>query len=161
MKLSRAWAEDQPHRNRAITLAGVHNPAGARGPGKPLDHFSIPCTHGLYITPWSSSCTLIESYRRGLVGAGAADDLRRLRSWPEQLRPPPTPTRTPMWPPWPPRRHWPPRQTSAAAGKLRRCNPCQVTVSVSQGARVRFRLSPGGFVQGQWLMQIVDRGLFC
>jgi hypothetical protein len=35
------------------------------------------------------------------------------------------------------------------------------TVSASQGSRVRFRLSPGGFVQGQWLMQIVDQGLFC
>jgi hypothetical protein len=36
-----------------------------------------------------------------------------------------------------------------------------VTVSASQGSWVRFRLSPGGFVQGQLLMQIVDRGLFC
>jgi hypothetical protein len=78
-------------------LAGVRNPAGAREPGKPLHHFSIRCAHGLYITPWSSSCTLIEPYRRGLAGAGAADDLRRLRSWLEQgpPQPPLTPTRTP------------------------------------------------------------------
>jgi hypothetical protein len=109
----------QPHRNSVIMLAGVRNPAGARGPGNPLHHFSIRCAHGLYITPWSSSCTLIEPYRRGLAGAGAADDLRRLRSWPGQLRPPLTPTRTPTWPPWPPRRHWPPRRSSTAAGKPR------------------------------------------
>jgi hypothetical protein len=94
------------------------------GPRHPLHHFSIHCAHGLYITPWSSSCTLIEPYRRGLAGAGAADDLHRLRSWPGQLRPPLTPTRTPTWPPWPPRRHWPPRRSSTAAGKPRRCDLC-------------------------------------
>jgi hypothetical protein len=55
-------------------LTGVQEPAGARGPGKPLHHFPIRCAHGLYITPWSSSCTLIELYRRGLAGTGAADD---------------------------------------------------------------------------------------
>jgi hypothetical protein len=32
-------------------LAGVQNPAGARGPGKSLRHFSIQCTDSLYITP--------------------------------------------------------------------------------------------------------------
>jgi hypothetical protein len=63
-------------------LTGVQEPAGARGPGKPLHRFPIRCAHGLYITPWSSSCTLIEPYRRGLAGAGAADDPRRLCSWP-------------------------------------------------------------------------------
>jgi hypothetical protein len=88
VKLARAGAEDQPHRNSVIALAGVREPVGARGPGNPLHHFSISCAHGLYITPWSSSCTLTEPYRRGLAGAGAADDLRRLRSWPGQLRPP-------------------------------------------------------------------------
>jgi hypothetical protein len=29
----------------------VHNPAGVRGPGNPLNHFPIPCAHGLYVTP--------------------------------------------------------------------------------------------------------------
>jgi hypothetical protein len=110
--------------NSVIALAGVREPAGARGSGNPLHHFSIPCAHGLYITPWSSSCTLIEPHRRGLAGAGAADDLRRLRSWPGQLRQPLTPTRTPTWPPWPPRRHWPPRRSSTAVGKPRRRDLC-------------------------------------
>jgi hypothetical protein len=139
----------------------VREPAGARGPGNPLHHFSIPCAHGLYITQWSSSCTLIEPHRRGLARAGASDDLRRLRSWPKQLRPPPTPTRTPTWPPWPPRRLWPPHWNSTAAGKPRRHNFGRGYCFSQQGSRVRFRLSLGGFVQRQWLMQIVDRGLFC
>jgi hypothetical protein len=124
VKLARAWAEDQPHRNSAIALAGVREPAGARGPGNPLHHFSIPCTHGFYITQWSSSCTLIEPHRRGLAGAGAADDLRRLRLWPEQLQPPQTPTRTPTWPSWPPRRHRPPHRSSTVTGKPRRRDLC-------------------------------------
>jgi hypothetical protein len=109
----------------------------------------------LYITPWSSSCTLIEPHRCGLAGAGAVDNLRRLRSWPGQLQPPQTPTRTPTWLTWPPRRHWPPHQSSTAAVIF-----TTVTISASQGSRVRFRLSPGGFC-ARSVMQIVDRGLFC
>jgi hypothetical protein len=32
-------------------LAGALNPAGVRGPGKPLHHPSIPCAHSRYVTP--------------------------------------------------------------------------------------------------------------
>jgi hypothetical protein len=76
-------------------VAGLHPTAGERRPGKPLLHFSIPCAHSLYVIPWSSSCRSIELDRRGSAGTPAADEITRLRSWPEQLRPPPTPTRTP------------------------------------------------------------------
>jgi hypothetical protein len=45
-------------RNRSLlrrrgqsTLAGALNPAGVHGPGNPLNHPSIPCAHGHYVTP--------------------------------------------------------------------------------------------------------------
>jgi hypothetical protein len=64
-QLRPALGEDCAHlreapraRNRSLlrrrgqsTLAGALNPAGVRGPGKPLHHPSIPCAHGRYDTP--------------------------------------------------------------------------------------------------------------
>jgi hypothetical protein len=45
-------------RNRSLlrrrgqsTVAGVRNPAGVRGAGNPLNHYPIPRTHSLYVTP--------------------------------------------------------------------------------------------------------------
>ena len=119
MSLAQAWTESPRHRRSQIALTGVQALADARGPGKPLHHFSIRCAHGLCVTPWSSSCPLIELYRRGLAGAGVAVDPRRLCSWPGELRPPLTPTRTSAWPSRPPEHHRPPRRTSLAAGKPR------------------------------------------
>jgi hypothetical protein len=77
-------------RNRSLlrrrsqsTVAGVHNPAGVRGSGKSLSHFSIHCTDSLYVTPGSSPCPWIEPDRRGLAGTLAADENTRLRTWTE------------------------------------------------------------------------------
>ena len=119
MSLAQAWTKGPRHRRSQIALTGVQELAGARGPGKPLHHFPIRCAHGLCVTPWSASCPLIELSRRGLAGAGVAVDPRRLRSWPGELRPPLTPTRTSTWPSRPPERHRPPRRNSLAAGKPR------------------------------------------
>jgi hypothetical protein len=69
------------------TVAGVHNPAGVRGPGKSLSHFSIHCTDSLYITPRSSPCRWIALGRRGLAGTLAADENTRLRTRTERFRP--------------------------------------------------------------------------
>jgi hypothetical protein len=75
-------------------VAGVHNPAGVRGPGNPLNYFPIPCAHNLYVTPWSSLCHWIEPDRRDLAGTPAADEDTRLRTWTERFRPSPPSSRT-------------------------------------------------------------------
>jgi hypothetical protein len=114
-------------RNRSLlrrrgqsTVAGVHNPAGVRGPGNPLNLFPIPCAHGLYVTPWSSPCPWMELDRHGLAGTLAADEDTRLRTWTERFRPSPPSSRTSLWPPEPPRANPAPRRTPLAAGKPRR-----------------------------------------
>jgi hypothetical protein len=45
-------------------VAGLRSTASERRLGKSLLHSSIPCAHSLYVTPWSSSCHLIELDRR-------------------------------------------------------------------------------------------------
>jgi hypothetical protein len=94
VNLAQALPEGPRHRSSRITLTGVHEPAGARGSGKPLRHFPIPRAYGLCVIPRSSSYPLIEPCRHVLAGADLTVDLRRLRTWTEQLRPPLTPTRT-------------------------------------------------------------------
>jgi hypothetical protein len=75
-------------------VAGVHNPAGVRGPSKSLSYFSIHCTDSLYVTPGSSPCPWIEPDHRGLAGTLAADENTRLRTWTERFRPSPPSSRT-------------------------------------------------------------------
>jgi hypothetical protein len=94
VNLAQALPGSPRHRRSRITLTGVHEPAGARGPGKPLRHFPIPRAYGLCVIPRSSSYPLIDPCRHVLAGADLTVDLRRLRTWTEQLRPPLTPTRT-------------------------------------------------------------------
>jgi hypothetical protein len=76
------------------TVAGVHNPAGVRGPGNPLNHFPIPCAHSLCVTPWSSLCHWIEPDRCVLAGTPSADEDTRLRTWTERFRTSPSSSRT-------------------------------------------------------------------
>jgi hypothetical protein len=82
-------------RKSQSTIAGLHPIGGERRPGKSLPHSSIPCVHRLYVTPWSSSCHLIELDHRGLAGTPAADEITRLRMWIGRFRPPPPSSRTP------------------------------------------------------------------
>jgi hypothetical protein len=88
-------------RNRSLlrrrgqsTVAGALYPAGVRGPGKSLSHFSIHCTDSLYVTPGSSPCPWIELDRRGLAGTLAADENTRLRAWTGRFRPSPPSSHT-------------------------------------------------------------------
>jgi hypothetical protein len=83
-------------RRSQSTVAGLRPTAGERRPGNPLLHSSIPCAHSLYVTPWSSSCHLIELDRRGLAGTPNADEITRLRTWTRRFRPPPPSSRTPL-----------------------------------------------------------------
>jgi hypothetical protein len=90
-------------RNRSLlrrrsqsTVAGLRPTAGERRPGNPLLHSLIPCAHSLYVTPWSSSCHLIELDRRGLAGTTAADEITRLCAWTKRFRPLPPSSRTPL-----------------------------------------------------------------
>jgi hypothetical protein len=83
-------------RRSQSTVAGLRPTAGERRPGNPLLHSSIPCAHSLYVTPWSSSCHLIELDRRGLAGTPAADEITRQRTWTGRFRPPPPSSRTPL-----------------------------------------------------------------
>jgi hypothetical protein len=113
-------------RNRSLlrrrgqsTVAGVHNPAGVRGPGNPLNHYPIPCAHSLYVIPWSSLCHWIEPDHRDLAGTPAADEDTRLRTGTERFQPSPPASRTSLWPPEPPRANPTPRRTYLAAGKPR------------------------------------------
>jgi hypothetical protein len=78
------------------TVAGLRPTAGERRPGNPLLPSSIPCAHSLYVTPWSSSCHLIELDRRGLAETPTADEITRLRTWTGRFRPPPPSSRTPL-----------------------------------------------------------------
>jgi hypothetical protein len=119
VKLTQAWTEDPRHRNSETVLAGVHSPAGARGPGKSLSHFPIQCADSLYITPGSSPCRWIGLGRHGLAGTPAADEDTRQRAWTERFRPSPPASRTSLWPSEPPRANPTPRQTSLVAGKPR------------------------------------------
>jgi hypothetical protein len=113
-------------RNRSLlrrrgqsTVSGVHNPAGVRGPGKSLSHFSIHCTDSLYSTLGSSLCCWIGLGRRGLAGTLATDENTRLRTRTERFRPSPPSSRTSLWPPEPPRANPTPRRTCLTAGKPR------------------------------------------
>jgi hypothetical protein len=71
-----------PRRSQS-TVAGLRPTAGERRPGKSLLHSSIPCAHSLCVTPWSSSCHLIELDHRGLAGTPAADEITRLAHGPD------------------------------------------------------------------------------
>jgi hypothetical protein len=51
VNLAQALPGGPRHRSSRITLTGVHEPAGARGPGKPLRHFPIPRAYGLCVIP--------------------------------------------------------------------------------------------------------------
>jgi hypothetical protein len=90
----RARNQSLLRRRGQSTVAGVHNPAEVRGPGKSLSHFSIHCTDSLYITPGSSPCRWIGLGRRGLAGTLAADENTRLRTRTERFRPSPPSSRT-------------------------------------------------------------------
>ena len=81
-------------RRSQSTVAGLRPTAGERRPGKSLPHSSIPCAHSLYVTPWNSSCHLIELDHRGSAGTPATDEITRLRTWTGRFRPPPPSSRT-------------------------------------------------------------------
>jgi hypothetical protein len=83
-------------RRSQSTVAGLRPTAGERRPGNPLLLSSIPCALSLYVTPWSSSCHLIELDRRGLAGTPAAAEITRLRTWTGRFWPPPPSSRTPL-----------------------------------------------------------------
>jgi hypothetical protein len=84
------------HRRSQSSVAGLRPTASECRPGKSLPHSSIPCAHSLYITPWSSSCHLIELDHCGLAGTPAADEITLLRTWTGRFRPPPPSSRTPL-----------------------------------------------------------------
>jgi hypothetical protein len=156
--LHRARNRSLLRRRGQSTVAGVHNPAGVRGPGKSLSHFSIQCTDSLYITPGSSPCRWIGLGRRGLADTPAADEDTRLRTWTERFRPSPPASRTSLWPPEPPRANPTPRRTSLVAGKPRRpfllYGYC-LHLGGTAGERKR---KPGGFARCQSHRGIVAQG---
>jgi hypothetical protein len=142
-------------------LARVRSPAGARGPGESLRHFPIHCTHGLYITPWSSRAigltgiavvrpehsppTSSPACTRGPVDSGH----HRRRVVPrcdlQNLPEPTLPLAGPLSPP-----------VSRAA-----LFPSAVTVFIRGGTSGEKKKRPGGFVHCQRLKGIVAQGYNC
>ena len=76
------------------TYSGGVESSNDRGLASPAKQASIPCAHGLYVTPGSSPCPWIEPDRRGLADTLAADENTRLRAWTKRFRPSPPPSRT-------------------------------------------------------------------
>jgi hypothetical protein len=88
LRPSRTSPKDPNH------LAGLLPLTGEREPGMSLRHSPIPPVYRLCVT-WSSLPSQpIGLSRREQTGILAADELHRLRTWTDRLKPPLTPTHT-------------------------------------------------------------------
>jgi hypothetical protein len=85
----RAADRTPPHWRRQIDVAALQPVAVTRRPSHTVSHSLIPYAHDILDLQGSSSCHLIELYRREQAGAHAADEPDRLRTWPALFRPSP------------------------------------------------------------------------
>jgi hypothetical protein len=107
----------EPHQRPRIAFAGLRSPAAARRPSNPVSHSQIPRTHVFLDLWWSSLTHSIGLWQREQAGSLAADELPRLRTRTNLLRPPPPMIRTSTWSPETPGPHPTPHRSNLAAGK--------------------------------------------
>jgi hypothetical protein len=107
----------EPHRRPRIAHAGLRSPAVARRPSNPVSHSQIPRVHVFLDLSWSSLTHSMGLWRREQAGSLTADELPRLGTWTNLLRPPPPTIRTSTWSLETLGPHPTPHRSNLAAGK--------------------------------------------
>jgi hypothetical protein len=150
VKLPEPLDRAPPHRRCRIDVAELRPTADARRPSYTVSRSSIPCAYNTSNLPWSSSCGLIELYRREQAGAYAADEPDRLCTCPDRFRPSPSTSRTSTWPPL----AGPPSPPVSRATLFIPHGYCFRGGGRSRKKKKKSRV----FLNSQWLMWIVPQG---